>query len=116
MDNMLKAAAKPFKIKVHTIRYADDSICVSKSPEVLEVLIKPKIEECLKERAISLSEEKTKISNIDFNIRKFKEQLIIQPSKENVKSFLKEVRNVIRCNKTICTERLIGMINPKFRD
>ena len=63
--------------KVHLVRYADDFIITGRSKEALEE-IKPLVVDFLKERGLTLSEEKTKITHIDdgfdflgYNIRKY---------------------------------------------
>jgi RNA-directed DNA polymerase len=74
--------------KVHLVRYADDFIVTANSKELLENKIQPVIEKFLKERGLTLSEEKTRITHIDegfdflgFNIRKYKGKLLTKPSK-----------------------------------
>jgi RNA-directed DNA polymerase len=105
--------------KVHLIRYADDFIITARSKESIEEEILPMVREFLKERGLELSNEKTKITNIEDgfnflgrNIRKFKEKLIIQPSKDNLKSFLQKVREIIKKNKQATTPNLITTLNP----
>jgi RNA-directed DNA polymerase len=67
--------------KVNVAIYADDFIITANSKELLEYKIKPKVEAFLKERGLELSQEKTKITNIEdgfeflgFNIRKYDNQ------------------------------------------
>ena len=50
--------------KVNFIRYADDFIITAASREIIENQIKPAVIGFLSERGLSLSEEKTKITNI----------------------------------------------------
>jgi RNA-directed DNA polymerase len=113
--------------KVHLIRYADDFVITGASREVLETEVKPKVEEFLLARGLTLSPEKTLITHInegfDFlgqNIRKYpaaqgKYKLLIKPSKASVKRFLDNIREAIRQNPTMPAERLIGLLNPKIR-
>lgn len=61
------------------MRYADDFIITGISKEVLENEVKPVVVEFFKDRGLTLSEEKTKITHIeegyDFlgqNVRKYK--------------------------------------------
>jgi RNA-directed DNA polymerase len=111
---------KPYKKqKVNFVRYADDFIVTGVSKELLENEVKPLIESFLKERGLSLSEEKTKITHInkgfDFlgvNIRKYKEKLLIKPSKDNVKAFLKKIRELVKSNKAIAQVDMIRLLNP----
>jgi len=108
--------------KVNIIIYADDFIVTGNSKEALEQKVKPTIVAFLKERGLELSEEKTKITHIeegfDFlsqNIRKYKGKLLIKPSKRSVKDFLKNVRDVIKSNKTATTDTMIRLLNPRIR-
>lgn len=76
----------------------------------------------MRERGLTLSPEKTKITHInegfDFlgqNIRKYNGKLLIKPSKANVAAFLKKVRTVIKGNKTLNQDYLIQMLNPMIQ-
>ena len=87
--------------KVHLVRYADDFIITGRSKEALEE-IKPLVVDFLKERGLTLSEEKTKITHIDdgfdflgYNIRKYKGVLLIKPSKKSLKKFMQKSRGII---------------------
>jgi RNA-directed DNA polymerase len=113
---------KTINHKVHTIVYADDFIITGKSKEFIEEEILPEVREFMRERGLTLSEEKTVITHVgdgfDFlgqNIRKYKGKVLIKPSKENIKSFLNRIRELIKQNPTVEQERLIGMLNPKIR-
>lgn len=108
--------------KVNVCTYADDFVITGATKEVLERIIKPVVEAFLKERGLELSQEKTKITHIEegfeflgFNIRKYKGKLLIKPSKKNVKSFLKNVRETVKSNLAAKTEELIAQLNPKIR-
>lgn len=108
--------------KVHASIYADDFIITSATKEVLEEKVKPAVIDFLRERGLTLSEEKTKITHIndgfDFlgmNLRKYKGTLIIKPSKESVKKIMADVRAVVKSNGTAKTENLIRLLNPKIR-
>jgi RNA-directed DNA polymerase len=77
------------KAKIHLIRYADDFLISGSSKEVLEQEVKPAVEQFMRVRGLELSQEKTVITHIengfDFlgqNVRKYKEKLLIKPSKE----------------------------------
>lgn len=110
------------KKKVNFVRYADDFIVTGNSKELLEQKVKPVIIRFLKERGLTLSEEKTKVTHIeegfDFlgqNVRKYKGTLLIKPSKKNVKNFLDKVRDVLNMNKTAKQENVIRLLNPIIR-
>lgn len=108
--------------KVHCIRYADDFIITGSTKELLEKEVLPFVNEFLQERGLALSKEKTKFTHtsegFDFlgsNIRKYKGKLIIQPSKTNLKSFLHEVRKLIKTHKQATASELIAYLNPKIK-
>ena len=120
MEHLFKDISR--KYKVHIIVYADDFVITAKSKEILQELVKPKIEAFLKKRGLQLSQEKTSTTHIDkgfdflgFNIRKYREKLLIKPSKSSIKNFLKDIQDLINTNKTATTEQLIYLLNPKIR-
>lgn len=104
--------------KVHFIRYADDFIITGDSKTLLEERIKPLIQDFLQNRGLSLSEEKTLITPIekgfDFlgkNVRKYRGKLLIQPSKKNVQTFLRKIKQTIVQYRMVKTEILIYRLN-----
>ncbi len=108
--------------QVNLVVYADDFIVSGKSKELLENRIKPVIVDFLRERGLELSEEKTIITSIDkgfdflgFNVRKYKDKLLIKPSKKNVNAFIRGIRRTIKSHPTCKTENLIYILNPKIR-
>lgn len=117
--------------KVNVVRYADDFVVTGSSKELLETVVKPWIEQFLRERGLALSPEKTRIVHItegfDFlgwNFRKYpvrlpkKQQglkLLIKPSQKNVKAFYGKVRDIIAKSVSVPTERLITTLNPVLR-
>jgi len=110
------------ELKINLVRYADDFIVTGRSRGLLEQEVKPVIEEFMKERGLTLSPEKTKITHIDEgfdflgqNIRKYNGKLLIKPSKANVKTFMGKVRSIIKGNKTVKQENLINLLNPMIR-
>ncbi len=110
------------KLKVNVVRYADDFVITGNTPEVLENEVKPWVEQFLATRGLTLSAEKTRIVNIaegfDFlgwNFRKYSGTLLIKPSKKNAQAFYRKVKEVIRANKTVKQEHLIGLLNPMLR-
>ncbi|CAL7962662.1 hypothetical protein GAMM_40006 [Gammaproteobacteria bacterium] len=69
-----------------------------------------------------MSQEKTKITHIDggfdflgMNIRKYNGKLIIKPAKSGIKRLLTDIRDKIKSHKTVKTENLIHLLNPKIR-
>src|SRR5438445_3175855 len=108
--------------QVNLVRYADDFIITGISKEVLENEVKPLVVEFMRERGLELSEEKTVITHIeegfDFlgqNVRKYDGKFLTRPAKKNVKTFLTNVRKVIKANKQATTYGLIALLNPKIR-
>ncbi|VAW30866.1 Retron-type RNA-directed DNA polymerase [hydrothermal vent metagenome] len=110
LEKMLKShfpKRYPDNPKVHVIRYADDFIITDVSKEMLEREVKPMVIAFLQERGLTLSEEKTHITHIEEgfnflgrNIQRFGNKTIIRPSKENVKSIVAKVGDVIKKNPT----------------
>jgi len=121
LEQELKSIKLSRPKKIHLIRYADDFVVTAASKEVLENEVKPVVERFLKERGLYLSTEKTSIIHIDrgfdflgFNIRKYKGKLLIKPSRDSIKRFLKKIRSLIKSRKTVEAWRLIGELNPKI--
>jgi len=110
------------KDKVNLVAYADDFIITGDSKETLENKVMPAVTTFLKERGLELSLEKTKITHVDegfdflgHNVRKYKGKLLIKPAKANIKVFLNDIRKTIKSHKTIKTEDLVRLLNPKIR-
>ena len=110
---------KTFRYKVNLVRYADDFIITGYSKELLENEVKPLVVDFLKERGLTLSEEKTTITHIEdgfdflgFNIRKFHKRLYTSPSKRAQKRFRAKISEVVRRHRMCKQESLIRMLNP----
>jgi RNA-directed DNA polymerase len=109
--------------QVHLVRYADDFIVTGSSREVLEREVKPLLEAFLNERGLILSPEKTAVTHLskgfDFlgqNIRRYPNgKLLIKPSKKNIRTFLRKVREIVRRNCGAPAAVLIGQLNPVIR-
>jgi len=121
LERTVKQAAPKKADKINFISYADDFVITGASKEVLESKIKPLVKEFLRERGLELSEEKTKITHINqgfdflgFNIRKYKDRLLIKPEKQNVLSFVRNIKGIIKKHATIAAGDLIKMLNPKI--
>jgi len=105
--------------KVNGIRFADDFIITGSSPELLEREVKPLVVEFLRERGLTLSDEKTHITSIedgfDFlgqNVRKYQGKLLIKPSKKSVQRLLTQIRTILKTQKTVPAGVLIAQLNP----
>lgn len=113
--------------KIHFVRYADDFIVTGRSKELLEERIKPIIQSFLQKRGLELSEEKTSVTHItdgfDFlgkNVRKYRtgpqgpSVLLTKPSKTNLKTFLRTVRETVKANHGNSAAHLVRQLNPKI--
>lgn len=118
-----KATVQSRRAKVNLIRWADDFIITGSSKEVLEHEVQPLVETFLKERGLELSPEKTSITHVeagfDFlgqHVRKYKDgKIIITPSSKNVKTFLGNVRQVIKGHAQATAGNMIRLLNPLIR-
>ncbi len=109
--------------KVNLVRYADDFVVTGNSKELLETIVKPWIVEFLHERGLTLSEEKTRIVQIDqgfdflgWNFRKYGGKLLIKPSQKNVKAFYGKVKEIIKKSRSKDpVEVLIQRLSPVLK-
>jgi len=104
--------------KVNLIRYADDFVVTAENRETLED-IKILLTDFLAQRGLTLSEEKTLITNIStgfdflgFNIRKYNGKLLIKPSEKSQKKITEKLHEVIFSNKSVSQCLLIEILNP----
>jgi RNA-directed DNA polymerase len=99
------------------VRYADDFVIIASNKGNAEV-IKAHIGEYLKTKVgLTLSDEKTHITEISngfnflgFNFRKYENKLLIKPSKNNVLKVLRRIRDVF--NSTTNTTMIVSKLNP----
>ncbi len=117
----VKDTLKSNKNKVNLIRYADDFVITGTTKEVLEEARELMVK-FLKDRGLTLSEEKTKIVHIEegfdflgWNVRKYDGKLLIKPAKKNVQTFLRKIRETVRESKTAKQENLMKKLNPVIR-
>ncbi len=113
---------KTLASKVNLVRYADEFIITGPSKEVLQDEVRPVVERFLRERGLTLSPDKTRVTHIeegfDFlgqNLRKYGGLPLVKPSKKNTHVFLEKVRGLIDANKTVNQAILIGLLNPVIR-
>ncbi len=104
LEQLVKSIARKTGDKINFIGYADDFVITGTSKEVLTNEIKPQLIHFLQERGLTLSD-----------VRKYNGKLLIKPSKSNVLSFLRNMREFIRKHLTIPVNDLIKMMNPKLR-
>ncbi|MBU9834563.1 hypothetical protein J1786_06995 [Rahnella sp. L72c] len=76
----------------------------------------------LRERGLTLSEEKTRITHIDdgvdflgWNFRKFAGKLLVKPSADNMKRFYQKIREIVKNNMATEQTSLIHALNSKLR-
>ena len=108
--------------KVNFVRYADDFVITANS-EALAQDVKAKVAEFLKARGLTLSEEKTLVTNIDdgfdflgWNFRKHDGKLIVMPSRKSISNFLREMHvTILRDGKAKKQGELIDILAPKIR-
>ena len=104
------------------VRYADDFVIVSREEQGARA-IKDEIGNYLKEKiGLNLSGKKTVITHISeginflgFNIRRYKDKLLIKPQEEKSQRFLKEIGQILKENKTAKPETIIYILNPKLQ-
>ncbi|MEL7039483.1 MAG: reverse transcriptase domain-containing protein [Cyanobacteria bacterium J06592_8] len=117
----LEEYIKTINPKLGIIRYADDFIVTAKDKESLEkVLIL--IKQWLSNRGLEISEEKTRIVNINdgfdflgFNLRHYNGKLLIKPQKEKVLAFCKKIGKTLAQMKARTQEEVIKTLNPLLR-
>ena len=117
-----KGTSSANRHKVNLVRYADDFIVTGISRELLENEVVPLVRTFLAERGLRLSASKTRIVHIDqgfdflgWNFRKYRGKLLIKPSRENVKTFLRKVREIVKTGATSKQANLIRQLNPVLR-
>ena len=121
LDNeMAEYGKRTYRHKTNPIvRYADDFIIMAKSENEAE-LIKERVKHFLKRKVgLELSEEKTHITEISkgfdflgFNVRKFKEKLLIKPARDNIKEFRLKIKEMMKESLHLDGIDLIRKLNP----
>ncbi len=129
LDGLQAALRERFPVRgskarnmVHLARYADDFIVTGDSKEILEQEVRPLVEQFLEERGLSLSPEKTVVTNVeegfDFlgqTVRRQNDKLLTRPSKKSVKRFLQRLREVIRRLVSATAGELVLVLNRMIR-
>lgn len=121
----LEAAVKavtPYRHKVNVIRYADDFVITGKTKELLEGTIKPAVERFLKERGLTLSPEKTRITKIEDGFdflgqhpRKYNGKFLTKPARSNYRTILTRIRETIRKFSSMKAGDMIRALNSIIR-
>lgn len=112
----------PRRSRVNFVRYADDFIITGKSKRLLEENVKPAVEVFLKERGLSLSEEKTKITHITHGFtflgqtfRKHGNVLHIKPSQQGVLALIRKIGVLCRKHVSAPMPVLVKVLNQTLR-
>jgi RNA-directed DNA polymerase len=108
--------------KVNLIRCADDFVITGATQERFEHKGKPLVEAFLRERGLTLSHEKTVMTHIAEgfdclrqHLRNYHGKRRMKPSAKSIKSRLRNVRAVIKDNKSASAGTLICHLNPIIR-
>jgi RNA-directed DNA polymerase len=112
-----------WEAKVNVVRYADDFIITGSNKALLRKEVLPAVKKFLRERGLSLSKEKTRITSIDEgfdflgqNIRRYSNgRLFIKPSTKSQKALLDKVRTILKANKQATAGHLITQLNPVIK-
>jgi RNA-directed DNA polymerase len=106
------------KGKAHLIRYADDFVATAPTRRKIEAIV-PVIEQWLQERGLVMHPEKTRIVHVDdgfdflgFTVKHYKRKCLFRPQKEKVLSFLQEIRQWLKRNRSAAAEHVIRHLNP----
>ena len=125
LDGMEKAIRSRIRIRhdqVNFIRYADDFVVTARTKETLEQMVKPAVVDFLAQRGLELSEQKTAITHINTgfnflgqNVRKYKNKLVIKPTKDGMRALVQKTRECIKGSLGQTAETLIRKLNPILR-
>lgn len=104
------------------IRYADDFVITCKSREVLEIKVLPALKEFLLKRGLALSDEKTRIVNVNNgfeflgqSLRKYDGKLVIKPTKESLKKIQERIVGIIKSHDVGSVPSMIRRLNQTIR-
>jgi RNA-directed DNA polymerase len=125
LDGMEQAIRSRIKVRhdqVNFIRYADDFIVTARTKETLEQIVKPAAVAFLAVRGLELSEQKTTITHIETgfnflgqNVRKYRNKLVIKPTKDGLKALVQKTRECIKGMLGQKAETLIKTLSPIIR-
>ncbi len=124
LDGLERVAreAAPGRSLVNVVRYADDFLVTARTPELLNEKVIPAIESFLAARGLEISSEKSRVTDIDTGfdflgatIRKYGGKLLMTPSRNSVKAFLRGIRGTIKAHAGGPMRELIRLLNPRIR-
>ena len=108
---------------INVVRYADDFIITGKRKEMLEDTVLPVVKSFLRIRGLRLSEEKTRIVEIEQGftflgqlVRKVPNgKMLIRPTLKAVKGLQANVKRIIKAHSGEDTASMIRRLNPVIR-
>jgi RNA-directed DNA polymerase len=107
---------------VNVVRYADDFLVTARTPELLNAKVIPAIRTFLADRGLELSQEKSRVTDIetgfDFlgaTLRKYDGKLLMTPSRKSIKAFLGSIRGAIKAHAGGPLRELVRLLNPRIR-
>lgn len=124
LDGLERVArgAVPDRSLVNVVRYADDFLVTARTRELLTQRVIPAITTFLAERGLELSEEKSRVTDVetgfDFlgaTIRKYDGKLLMTPSRKSIKAFLGGIRGSIKAHSGGSMRELVRLLNPRIR-
>jgi len=107
---------------INLVRYADDFVVVANSRAELETVVLPRLKAFLAERGLKLNPEKSQIVHrttgfnfLGFNVRYYKDKLLIKPQKEKVQQFLRRIKTILKQNRQTPVKVILIKLNPLIR-
>ena len=109
------------KHKINYVRFADDFVITADTAETAQEVLEV-VKTFLEPRGLTLSEEKTLVTDISegynflgWNFRKYKNTLLIKPSKGSQHEIIRKISEIIHKAKAWDQDRLIRILNPIIR-
>ena len=122
LEIAVKAALARRGAKVNVVRYADDFIVTGRDERLLREEVLPVVQAFLEPRGLALSEEKTRICNIEqgfdflgFNLRKYGGKLLIKPAPQKIRAFLGRICECVQSLFGAPVKALIRKLNSMLR-
>lgn len=104
---------------ISLVRYADDFVVTAPSKEVIEHYVLPQLSHFLSQRGLVLNEAKTRIVHrsegfdfLGFNIRRYKDKLLIKPQKQKVQAHLSDLKHSLLSHRQATVAHLVQTLNP----
>lgn len=121
LDGLEAMIAEKISVDVDVVRYADDFIVAADDRAVLVQEVVPVVKQFLAERGLVLSQEKTSITNIKsgiiflgWNIFKQNSMIITMPSRRAVNTLLEKIANTLLEN-SLSTKELLNRLKSVIR-